>query len=85
MPNSSGLGTRVRQTVTRAPLFLVEIDQLGEVEVGQRVAGDDEESIVLQCLLGVLDASGGTEWLLLVGIGELHPELLAVTEVVLDQ
>lgn len=66
-------------------LFLVEIDQLGEVEVGQGITGDDEEGIVLQRLFGVLDASGGTEWLLLIGIRELHPELFAVTEVVLDQ
>ena len=66
-------------------LFLVEIDELGEVEVGEGIAGDDEESVVLQRLLGVLDAAGGTEWLLLVGIGELHPELFAVTEVVLDE
>ncbi|WP_240469128.1 hypothetical protein [Streptomyces sp. OM5714] len=66
-------------------LFLVEIDQVSEVEVGQGVAGNNEEGIVLQRLLGVLDAPGGTEWLLLVGIGELHSELFAVTEVVLDQ
>lgn len=65
--------------------FLVESDELGEIEVGQGITGNDEESIVLQRLLGVLDASGGTEWLLLIGIGELHTELLAVTEVVLDQ
>ena len=45
----------------------------------------DEEGIVLQRLFGVLDASCGTEWLLLVGIGELHSELFAVTEVVIDQ
>ena len=66
-------------------LFLVEVDELGEVEVGQGITGDDKESIVLQRLFGVLDASGGTEWLLLIGIGELHAELLTVTEVVLDQ
>ena len=66
-------------------LFLVEVDQVGEVEVGEGVTGDDQEGIVLQRLLGVLHASGGTEWLLLVGIGELHPELFAVAEVVLDE
>ncbi len=66
-------------------LLLVETDQIAEVEVGQGIAGDHKEGIVLQRLFGVLDASGGTEWLLLVGIAELHSELLAVTEVVLDQ
>ena len=39
----------------------------------------------LQRLLGVLDAAGGAERLLLGGVGELHAELFAVAEVVPDQ
>ena len=63
----------------------MEIDEIGEVEIGEGVTGDDEECVVLERLLGVLDAAGGAEWLLLVGVGELHAELFAVTEVVLDE
>ena len=66
-------------------LLLVESDQVGEVEVGESVTGDDEEGVVLECFLGVLHASCGTERLLLVGVGELHSELFAVAEVVLDE
>ncbi len=66
-------------------LLLVEADQVGEVEVGQRIAGNDDEGVILQGLLGILHAAGGPEWLFLVGIGELHPELFAVPEVVLDE
>lgn len=66
-------------------LFLVEIDQISEIEVGQSITGDHEEGVVLQCFLGVLDTAGSTEWLLLIGIGELHAELFTVTEVVLDE
>lgn len=71
MPNSSGFGTRVRHRDEGA-LLLVEADQIGEVEVGERIAGNDDEGIVLQGLLGILHAAGSAEWLLLVGIGELH-------------
>lgn len=80
-----GIGHTRQTDGDQCALFLVEVDELGEVEVGQGITGDDKESIVLQRLFGVLDASGGTEWLLLIGIGELHAELFTVTEVVLDQ
>lgn len=69
----------------QSTLFLVEIDEVGEIEVSQGITGDHKEGVVLQRLLGVLDTPSSTEWLLLIGIGELHPELLAITEVVLDQ
>lgn len=59
-------------------LFLVEIDEVGEVEIGQSVTGDHNESVVLECFLCVLHAAGCAEWLLLIGIGELHSELFAV-------
>ena len=85
MPNSSGSGTRVRPIVTSAPLSLVELDQVGEVDVGERVAGDDEEGLVAQRVLGVLDAAGGAERRLLGGVVQRHAELLAVAEVVADQ
>ena len=66
-------------------LFLVEPDQIGEIEVGEGVTGDDEEGVVLEGFLGVLHAARGTEWLFLIGVGELHSELFAVAEVVLDE
>lgn len=66
-------------------LLLVEVDEIRQVEVGEGITRDDEKGIVLESLLGVLDAARGTEGLLLIGIGELHPELLAVAEIVPDQ
>ena len=86
MPNSSGSGTRVRQTVTSAPLSWWNLHQVGEVEVGQRVAGDDEE----RCRR----AAGRSAFLtlpavpsgrLLGGVVQAHAELLAVAEVVADE
>lgn len=63
----------------------MEGDEVREVEVGEGVSGNNQERVVLQSFFGVLDAPRGTEWLLLIGIGELHTELFAVTEVILDE
>jgi len=40
----------------------MELDHVGQVDVGERVAADDDERLVTQGLLGVLDAAGRTEW-----------------------
>ncbi len=66
-------------------LAAVKVDQFGEVEVGQRVTGDHQEGVVLERVLGVLDTPRSAQWRLLVGIGQMHAQLFAVTEVVLDQ
>ncbi len=63
----------------------MEGDEIGEVEIGECVAGNDEEGVVLEGFLRVLDAAGCPEWLLLIGIGEFHPEFFAVTEIVPDE
>ena len=66
-------------------LLLVEVDQRGQVHVGQRVARDDQERLVAQRVLGVPDAARGTQRHLLGGVLQAHPELLAVAEVVPDE
>ncbi len=66
----------------RAPLAM-PADQLGQVEVAQRIAGDDQERVV-QELLGVLDAAGGSQRRLLHRVVQIHPQRLAVTEVPAD-
>ena len=66
-------------------LVVVELDQVGEVEVGERVAGDDEEGVVAQQVLGVLDAAGRAERRLLGGVVQRHAEVFAVAEVVAHQ
>ena len=62
---------------------LVELAHRPQVDVGQRVAGDDQEGVAEE-LGGVADAAGGAEQLLLLAVGEVDPELGAVAEVVLD-
>ncbi len=53
----------------RAPV-VVEGHDLGEIHVGDDVAGDDEEPLVEQ-LLGVADRAGGAEGRGLLGVGDL--------------
>ena len=63
---------------------LVELAHRGEVDVGERVAGDDQEGVAEE-VGGVADAARGAEQLLLAAVGELDAELRAVAEVALDQ
>lgn len=84
-PEFQRIGNPGQADRDESALLLVERDEVGEVEVGERVTGNDEKRVVLQRLFGVLHAARGAEWLLLVGIGELHPELFAVPEIVLDE
>ncbi len=64
-------------------VLLVERDHRGEVDVGQDVAGDHEESLG-QLLPRVAHRAGGAERRLLGGVDHAHPELAAVAEVAAD-
>ena len=83
MPNSSGFSTGVRPIVATRLLLVVEREHLVEVDVGEHVAGDDEERLVEQ-VAGVADAAGRAERHRLVGVGHRDAELAAVAEVGLD-
>ena len=61
-------------------LLLVELDDGRQVDVGDHVAGDDEEPL-LQLVLGVAHRSGGAERRLLGGVLDAHAELGPVAEV----
>ena len=67
----------------RRAVLLVELDQLGQVHVGERVPGQDQEPVVQQ-RLGVLDAPGRPQRLLLGHVGERHAQVGPVPEVVPD-
>ena len=59
-------------------------DDRAEVDVGEHVAGDDEEAF-LQFVHGVADAARRTQRGLLGGVDHAHPELAAVPEVGADR
>ena len=65
-------------------LALVVFDQRGEVDVGQRVARDDEERIAGQQLVGHLHRAGRAERGVLDDVFHRHAELGAVVEVRFD-
>ena len=67
----------------RAPL-LVKGDDVTEIEVGERVAADDDEGVVTETILGELDAAGGPSRRQLDGVVELHADGRAIAEVVTD-
>jgi hypothetical protein len=68
----------------RAPL-LVELHDGGQVDVGEDVAGDHEEPLVLELLHGVADRARRAEGGLLGGVDHADAELRAVAEVVADR
>ena len=84
IPNSSGFSTDLRPIVTAAPLLLVEVDEGAEVEVAQRVAGDDEEGLV-QLVPRQPHRAGRSERGLLDRVLHVHAEALAVAEVAADR
>ena len=61
-------------------VLLVELDDAGQVDVGEHVARDDEEPLV-EHVLGVADRAGGAHRLLLDRVLDAHAELGAVAEV----
>ncbi len=66
------------------PALLVEGDDFAEVEVGERVAADDDEGVVAELVLGQLDAAGGAGRSLLHRVLHAHAEAGSVAEVVAD-
>ncbi len=64
--------------------LLVEVDHLGEVEVGERVAADDQEGVV-EKVLGQPDGAGGARRRLLHRVVDVHAQAAAVAEVVADE
>ena len=64
--------------------LLVERDDVLQVEVGERVAADDDERVVAELVLGQLDAAGGAGRSLLHRVLHAHAERGPVAEVVAD-
>ena len=67
----------------RARTFGEKSGERGEINIRERVAGDHQERLV-QHIAGERDAPGGAQRAVLVGVGDVEPELLARSEVVLD-
>jgi len=57
------------------------LDQRGQVEVGERVSGDDQERLVAQRGRCILHAACCPEWTVLGGVRQSHTEIFAVTEI----
>ena len=68
----------------RGLALLVDAHDLGQVDVGERVAGDDEEGVV-ELVARVPDRAGGAERRFLDGVLDRDPEPLAVAEVAADR
>ena len=83
MPNSSGFSTALRAMRGQRPLRDVEVEQRPEVDVGEDVAGDHDETLV-QLLTGVPHRARRAQRRLLGGVHHAHPELRSVPEVVAD-
>ena len=65
-------------------LLLVRADELGQVDVAERVAGDDQERL-LELRAREADRAGRAERRLLDRVLDLHAERLAVAEVAADR
>ena len=61
----------------------MESHGLGEVDVGERVATDDDERVVQQTG-GILDAARGAQGAILYHVVQVHPQIGPITEVVAD-
>ena len=84
MPNSSGFSTDLSPIVTEALLLAVELDEAREVDVAERVAGDDEERVV-EPPRRALHRAGGAERRLLDRVADVDAERLAAAEVAPDR
>ncbi len=80
IPNSSGLSTDFNPIVTAAPFARCAATSDTEVDVAERVAGDDEKRLVEACF-GQAYRAGRAERLLLDRVVDRHAEPLAVAEV----
>jgi hypothetical protein len=68
----------------RGALLLVRVDQLGEVDVAERVAGDDEERLV-EAVARQPHGAGRAERRFLDRVLDVQAEALAVAEVAADR
>ena len=84
IPNSSGLSTAFSPIVTDACFSLWNAIEPGEVDVAERVAGDDEERVV-ELAGGEPHRAGGAERRLLDRVADVDAERLAVPEVAPDR
>ena len=69
-PYSRVSGTFLTVSVAIPPADLVALDQLAQVDVGERVSRDDHDRVVAEEVGDVANAAGGTEQLLLVAPGQ---------------
>ena len=83
-PNSSGFVTRCSAIVSRRAVALVELEQRAEIDVGQRVARDDQEALAGEKLLRELDRARRSERRVLDDVVHRDAELGAVAEVGFD-
>src|SRR4029453_9103379 len=65
-------------------VLAMERDQLAQVDVTERVPGDDEERLV-ELARRVAHGAGSAERRLLDGVADLHPDRLAGAEVAADR
>ena len=68
----------------RRLLLPVILHHLAEIDVGHRIAADDDEGLV-QVLLRVLDTAGGAQRRVLDDIGDVDAEVRAVPKIVADR
>ena len=83
-PELEGVLDRLEADRHRRPFLLVELDELRQVEVAERVARDDEEGVV-EPVRGQANRAGSAERRLLDGVLHVQPEGLAVSEVRADR
>ena len=83
-PNSRVFSTRLTASVPIPPAALWRATKALEVDVGERVAGDDQERAVVEEVGAVAHAAGGAEQLRLLAVDEPVAEVVAdrVREVV---
>ena len=84
MPNSSGFSTDLRPIVTAAFFSRWHSTSFAEVDVAERVAGDDEERLV-ELVGGEADRAGRAERRLLDRVRDVDAERVAVAEVAADR
>ena len=75
---------RLQADGDRRLLLAVELHETAEIDVTQRVAGDDEKGVV-ETAGGETHRSGGARWRFLDRVCEVHPERLARAEIAADR
>ena len=80
-----GVGDPFETDGHQGTVLPVEPDHVGQVDVGERVTGDDDERLAPQVLFGVLDTARGPERHFFGDVAQAHAEFFTVAEVVADQ